>query len=80
MKNGELDNIKGTIQDGLNNSSPFNKNLIHINYADNSIVKKLPPVEYEFDFGCYDYGSEPTVEIENEDLIMTDLYQDLLYT
>ena len=52
-----MDNLKATVQDGINNSSPFNKNLTHINYADNSIVEKLPPVEYEINFGCFDYGN-----------------------
>ena len=74
-----MDNLKATVQDGINNSSPFNKNLTHINYADNSIVEKLPQVEYEINFGCFDYGNtEPNIETEqSEDLIMTDIHRNL---
>ena len=53
--------------------------MTHINHADNSIVEKLAPVEYEINFGCFDYGDgEPTKETEQaEDLIMTDVHSDL---
>ena len=64
-----------TTQEAINNSSPFNKNLNHINLVDNSLVTKLPRVEYEMDFGCfgYDNSTEETVD----DTIMEGVHDDL---
>ena len=49
----------------------FNQNTKHINHADNTVVEKLPPVEYEIEpmqFGFQNY--EPKVDPSQDQLML----------
>ena len=44
-------NLFGAIKNIPKNPNPFGANLTHINHIDNTLMEKLPKVEYDFDDG-----------------------------
>lgn len=55
----------------------FNNNSHHINFADNTLVEKLPRVEYEVEYGYFDNGESDNSLEEDSLMLGNDEY---LYT
>ena len=43
----------------------FHRNVNHINHFDNSIVEKLPKVQYEIEIGSFSLNDQAS-EVEND--------------
>lgn len=57
-------NLFGAIKNIPKNPNPFGANLTHINHIDNTLIEKIPKVEYELDLNdmalpIYSHESRP---------------------
>jgi hypothetical protein len=62
-------NLFGAIKNIPKNPNPFGANLTHINHIDNTLMDKLPKVEYDFDDGYLPLYSKENRPMETIDAI-----------
>ena len=62
-------NLFGAIKNIPKNPNPFGANLTHINHIDNTLMDKLPKVEYDFDDGYLPLYTQEKRPMETIDAI-----------